>query len=128
MLLRWDNESPGQTVRIPTPLPDWNGVSYVPPTTLATFKTGDTRYTPDPVTGVAQIPFQPPLLLSADVNWDGQVGLGDLGIFRSQFGLTGWWSSDLDENGGVGLSDLGVMRSQFGQSTGYPLAPNNPLP
>jgi FtsP/CotA-like multicopper oxidase with cupredoxin domain len=29
MLLRWDNEMPGQTVRIPTPLPTWNGVGYV---------------------------------------------------------------------------------------------------
>ena len=29
MLLRWDNELPGQTVRIPTPIPDWDGVTYV---------------------------------------------------------------------------------------------------
>ncbi len=29
MLLRWDNELPGQTVRIPTPLPTWDGVGYV---------------------------------------------------------------------------------------------------
>ncbi len=29
MLLRWDNEMPGQTVRIPTPLPTWDGVGYI---------------------------------------------------------------------------------------------------
>ena len=29
MLLRWDNELPGQTVRIPTPLPTWDGVGYI---------------------------------------------------------------------------------------------------
>ena len=29
MLLRWDNELPGQTVRIPTPIPTWDGVNYV---------------------------------------------------------------------------------------------------
>jgi hypothetical protein len=29
MLLRWDNELPGQTSRIPTPIPDWDGVKYV---------------------------------------------------------------------------------------------------
>ena len=29
MLLRWDNEIPGQTVRIPTPLPTWDGVGYI---------------------------------------------------------------------------------------------------
>ena len=29
MLLRWDLEAPGQTVRIPTPIPGWDGVTYV---------------------------------------------------------------------------------------------------
>ena len=29
MLLRWDNERPGQTARIPTPIPGWDGVTYV---------------------------------------------------------------------------------------------------
>ena len=52
MLLRWDNEVPGQTVRIPTPLPTWDGVGYVSATNpshhgdtavieLATIKTGN---------------------------------------------------------------------------------------
>ncbi len=53
MLLRWDNEKPGQTVRIPTPLPTWDGVGYISATNpdphtgataveeLATIKTGN---------------------------------------------------------------------------------------
>ena len=41
MLLRWDNEKPGQTVRIPTPMPTWEGVGYVPTAELATIKDGD---------------------------------------------------------------------------------------
>jgi FtsP/CotA-like multicopper oxidase with cupredoxin domain len=39
MLMRWDNELPGQTVRIPTPLPTWDGVGYISETN------------PDPHTG-----------------------------------------------------------------------------
>ena len=30
MLLRWDNRNPGQAVAIPTPIADWEGVSYEP--------------------------------------------------------------------------------------------------
>ena len=41
MLMRWDLEHAGQTVRIPTPMPDWNGVQWDPTITLPTFKTGD---------------------------------------------------------------------------------------
>jgi FtsP/CotA-like multicopper oxidase with cupredoxin domain len=41
MLLRWDVENPGQTVVMPTPMPTWEGVSYVDSHALATFRTGD---------------------------------------------------------------------------------------
>jgi FtsP/CotA-like multicopper oxidase with cupredoxin domain len=41
MLLRWDLEHPGQTVRMSTPMPDWNGVQYDPTISLPTAKTGD---------------------------------------------------------------------------------------
>jgi manganese oxidase len=41
MLLRWDSEHPGQTVSIPTPMPDWGGVQYDPTITLPTYKAGD---------------------------------------------------------------------------------------
>ncbi|GAB4509422.1 MAG: hypothetical protein Tsb0020_25970 [Haliangiales bacterium] len=41
MLLRWDLESPGQLSIMPTPMPSWDGVSYVPTFALPTFRTGD---------------------------------------------------------------------------------------
>jgi len=41
MLLRWDAEHPNQTVAIPTPMPDWDGVKYDPSVYLPTAKTGD---------------------------------------------------------------------------------------
>jgi FtsP/CotA-like multicopper oxidase with cupredoxin domain len=41
MLLRWDLQNPGQTLAIPTPMPDWDGVQYDPSITLPTYKTGD---------------------------------------------------------------------------------------
>ena len=47
MLLRWDNELPGQTVRIPTPIPTWDGVNYVSVATPYVEVVGA-----DPVTGL----------------------------------------------------------------------------
>jgi len=41
MLLRWDLQNSGQTVSIPTPEPDWDGVQYEPSIYAATYKTGD---------------------------------------------------------------------------------------
>lgn len=41
MLLRWDSLNPGQTLAIPTPMPDWDGVQYDPSVYLPTYKTGD---------------------------------------------------------------------------------------
>lgn len=41
MLLRWDIENPGQTKLMPTPLPSWDGVSYVDTVALPTARTGD---------------------------------------------------------------------------------------
>jgi manganese oxidase len=41
MLLRWDLEHPGQTLAIPTPEPDWDGVRYDPSIYLPSAKTGD---------------------------------------------------------------------------------------
>jgi FtsP/CotA-like multicopper oxidase with cupredoxin domain len=40
MLLRWDIENPGQFLVLPTPLPSWDGVSYVETYALPTFRTG----------------------------------------------------------------------------------------
>ncbi len=41
MLLRWDIEHPGQTLLMPTPMPSWDGVSYVNTVALPTFREGD---------------------------------------------------------------------------------------
>lgn len=41
MLLRWDIENPGQVKLMPTPLPSWDGVSYVDSVALPTFREGD---------------------------------------------------------------------------------------
>jgi FtsP/CotA-like multicopper oxidase with cupredoxin domain len=41
MLLRWDIENPGQVVVMPTPMPTWDGVTYVDSFALPTFRTGD---------------------------------------------------------------------------------------
>ncbi|MFQ5572250.1 MAG: multicopper oxidase domain-containing protein, partial [Rhodothermales bacterium] len=41
MLLRWDAENPGQVRVMPTPMPAWDGVGYVPSFALPTFRTGD---------------------------------------------------------------------------------------
>ncbi|MCJ8267956.1 MAG: multicopper oxidase domain-containing protein, partial [Psychrosphaera sp.] len=41
MLLRWDIENPGQVKLMPTPIPSWDGVSYVDTVALPTARTGD---------------------------------------------------------------------------------------
>lgn len=41
MLLRWDVENPGQVKLMPTPMPSWDGVSYVDTVALPTARTGD---------------------------------------------------------------------------------------
>ncbi len=41
MLLRWDIENPGQVLVLPTPMPSWDGISYVQTFALPTFRIGD---------------------------------------------------------------------------------------
>jgi FtsP/CotA-like multicopper oxidase with cupredoxin domain len=43
MLMRWDVENPGQFQLMPTPLPGWDGVTYVSSAALPTFRTGQTE-------------------------------------------------------------------------------------
>jgi len=120
MLVRWDVENPGQTVRIPTPIPDWDGVTYMTPIELPTIKTGDVRPT--------VLAFVPPKQLVGDINNDTVVNGADLGILFSEFFFPGVWAGDLNADEIVNGADLGVLFSQFFQSTGYPLPPLNPLP
>ncbi len=120
MLLRWDNEHPGQLVRLQTPIPDWDGVSYIPTNSLPTAKSGDTR--------PATLAFVAPKQLAGDINRDTVVNGTDLGILFSEFFLAGPWAGDLNEDEIVNGTDLGILFSQFFQGTGYPLGPLDPLP
>jgi FtsP/CotA-like multicopper oxidase with cupredoxin domain len=43
MLLRWDIQYPGETIAVPTPMPQWDGVTYELSTTLPTYKIGDLK-------------------------------------------------------------------------------------
>ena len=64
MLLRWDIENPGQVVTMPTPMPAWDGVGYVPTYALPTYKTGDldaaADSTADPDFGILLTTAEPP--------------------------------------------------------------------
>jgi len=122
MLLRWDNENPGQTLRIPTPIPTWNGVSYVPTTELATIKTGN------PISPVTGLPYVSPPQLKADLNFDTVVNALDYGIFRSQWLMEGLWSANINDDLNVNAIDYGLFRSEWLQSSGLPLPPNDPFP
>ncbi|MEQ1894157.1 MAG: multicopper oxidase domain-containing protein, partial [Planctomycetota bacterium] len=48
MLLRWDAEKPGQLDFLPTPIPTWDGVGFVPSVALPTARTGDGGVEPPP--------------------------------------------------------------------------------
>ena len=139
MLLRWDNELPGQTQRIPTPIPTWEGVTYVSPATPYTsIPAGDpggasqTAVIEEPTlkTGTVVPGFTAPHRVFGDLNWDTFVNLTDYSLFRSRFGSSSIlpWAADLDESGAVNLTDYSLFRQNFGQSTGLPLPNNNPLP
>ncbi len=119
MLLRWDNEVPGQTVRIRTPRPTWEGVGYDTPTELATIKTGDLD---------AAAAYVAPTQLTADLDWNGLVTLNDFATLRSQFGQWGLLAANLNEEGPVSLADYILFRQEFGLADGLADSPFNPLP
>ncbi|QPK63613.1 multicopper oxidase domain-containing protein [Methylomonas sp. LL1] len=119
MLLRYDVEHPGQVIRIPTPLPNWDGVSYGPTDQLGTIKTGDLN---------AEASFQPPAQLTADLNNDTVVNNLDSGILKSSFLYPGLWSANINEDQGVNNLDTGILKLQWLNTTGFPLPPNNTLP
>jgi len=119
MLLRWDNEVVGQTVRIRTPRPTWDGVNYDIPTELTTIKSGDT---------FAAATYVAPTQLTADLDWNGLVNLSDFATFRTQFGQLGLWGGNLNEDGLVNLTDFSLFRQEFGLDDGIADSPLNPLP
>lgn len=55
--------------------------------------------------------------LLGDINGDGTVGLADLSILLTNFGISSgmtYEDGDLDGDGGVGLSDLSILLGNFG--------------
>jgi hypothetical protein len=50
----------------------------------------------------------------ADLDGDGAIGLGDLGVVLAAFGVSA--AGDIDGDGDTDLSDLGVILALFGQS------------
>ncbi len=63
-----------------------------------------------------------------DVDQDGAVGLGDLGVLKSQMGQRGvGLSADVDRDGDVDLDDVGIMRSNFGARTDYAPSVGQPV-
>ena len=129
MLLRWDNEHPGQTVRIPTPIPDWDGVSYIDSGSVAVLPTFKSGFPFDPNAAIpTNNPYVSPPQLVADLDWNGSVTLTDYIMFRGQLGLSGLWAGDLDENRIVNITDYVTVRQDLGKTNGLPPSPNNPIP
>jgi hypothetical protein len=53
-----------------------------------------------------------------DINGDGNVGLSDVSLLKSNYGLTGlngWIGADINNDGSVGLSDVSLLKSHYGE-------------
>ncbi|HIC69760.1 MAG TPA: copper oxidase, partial [Candidatus Latescibacteria bacterium] len=78
MLLRWDLENPGQVRVMPTPMPTWDGVGYVPSYALPTFRSGDPEakqsYDAAVATALQESPASPATVVaSRNANRQGRV-------------------------------------------------------
>jgi len=95
MLMRWDSENPGQFQLMPTPLPGWDGVTYVNSAALPTFRTGDTRTNDDNQKPIANPDSaisntgQPVTInvLANDSDPDGNVPLKVVGLAQPDSGM-----------------------------------------
>ena len=141
MLLRWDNEHPGQTERIPTPIPGWDGVTYVGAgnpfphdgaeavETLASFKTGNTVVAAlSDLDGDGVLDSADNCVMAAN---PGQEDLGDgdgvgdacdncINVANVNQrdtdgdGFGNMCDADLNDNGTVTLSDFTLFKNAFG--------------
>jgi len=100
MLLRWDIEHPGQFQLMPTPLPGWDGVTYVNSAALPTFRNGDGGGSDDDNEATNKKPLanpdsatssngQPVIInvLANDSDPDGNVPLKVVGLAQPDSGL-----------------------------------------
>jgi len=76
---------------------------------------------------VAQIivPLEGHSTFDADINYDGKVNLGDLGVLRANYLKTttslGWDpTADINQDGTINLGDYGLLRAQFGDERSQP--------
>jgi FtsP/CotA-like multicopper oxidase with cupredoxin domain len=98
MLLRWDLEAPGQVRVMPTPMPTWDGVGYVPSYALPTFRTGD-------LAAAAQKEF-----FRGDANSDGTLNITDpifvlVFLFASGATPTCLAAADSNDDELIGIAD-----------------------
>jgi FtsP/CotA-like multicopper oxidase with cupredoxin domain len=100
MLLRWDIEHPGQFQVMPTPLPTWDGVTYVNSAALPTFRTGEDGKDDDDNQGENKKPIANPdsatssngqpltiNVLANDTDPDGNVPLKVVGLNQPDSGM-----------------------------------------
>ncbi len=108
MLLRWDIEHPGQVKMMPTPIPTWDGVTYVDSVGLPTARTGD---------AVGQ--FGPTLDDQSVLIWVDGVEIGGVDLVDVELGdelnetddERAWFKMDLAK--GYNIDDDGVMREVY---------------
>lgn len=112
---------PGQTLRLSlTYVPNWSGLGNP---ALADFDLAAGLVVKS--TGVnapeMNIALAGKATFHADVNYDGRVNFGELGILNSNFGRRagdpGWDpTADINGDGFINLADLGLLNAQFGKA------------
>jgi len=113
MMIRWDIENPGSLVPMPTPIPTWSGVVYVPTNPVSTYKTGDTDAKTD-----FELDF-PDLVAQGDQDNDGVVDGQDNCLLVANAGqrdtdgdgFGNFCDADLNNDGMVNFGDFGIFKS-----------------
>ncbi len=118
MLLRYDIDNPGQTVLIPTPIAEWDGVYYEDSFAISSYKTGDPAI-PQPPPGQAQDTDQDGVSDLADncVNVkNGPVALDPGGFSQRDTngdGIGNICDADLNNDGITNFGDFVIFRGGF---------------
>ena len=130
MLLRWDIENPGELTVMPTPMPTWEGVSYLETRALPTYKTGDLDRDIDGVMEDVDNCRERPNATQSDYDGDGYGNICDPDYDNNgvvNFGdfvdfLHGWGGNDpridLNDDGFVNFGDFVIFANHFFGSPG----------